>query len=63
MAPEPPTEVNPFMDPETAGEQSDDLQGMALSVGRDASLTMATDSLIVLGKLVTPFTKHLLCTY
>ncbi len=58
MAPESPTDINPFMDPETTGEHSGGLQGMALPVGRDASLTMATDSLIVLGSFVTPFTNH-----
>jgi hypothetical protein len=44
-----PVETDPFMDPAAAGEEPDDLDGITLPVGKNASLTLATDSLVVLG--------------
>lgn len=39
------------MDPATDGEEEpDEREGITLPVGKNASLTLATDSLIVLGR-------------
>lgn len=50
MASVPPVESDPFADPVIDGEQQDFARESTLTVGRNASLTLATDSLIVLGK-------------
>lgn len=41
---------DPFVDPASDGEEPDDIGDITLPVGRNASLTLGTDSLIVLGK-------------
>ena len=51
MASAPPVESDPFADPDIIEEQLDFARESTLTVGRNASLTLATDSLIVLGKL------------
>jgi hypothetical protein len=40
---------DPFADPTLVEEQRDFVGGSTLNVGRNASLTLGTDSLIVLG--------------
>ena len=40
---------NPFADPSTGGSQRESAEESTLIVGRNASLTLGTDSLIVLG--------------
>ena len=45
-----PIESDPFADPNVSGSQQDLGQDATLLVGRNASLTLGTDSLIVLGK-------------
>lgn len=42
--------ANPFADPDHNADNSEYDEGSTLPVGRDASLTLATDSLIVLGR-------------
>lgn len=49
MASVPPAESDPFADPDIVGEQQEFARESTLTVGRNASLTVATDSLIVLG--------------
>ena len=44
-----PTGSDPFEDPISVAEQSDFGEHSTLVVGRNASLTLGTDSLIVLG--------------
>ena len=44
------TDSNPFADPSVYEEQPHYVDDSTLSVGRNASLTLGTDSLIVLGK-------------
>jgi sphingosine kinase len=53
-APAPPS-GNPFADPVTSMDGADrpGLNHSSLSVGKNASLTLATDSLVVLGELCT----------
>lgn len=53
MAPSSVSGSDPFKDPVAQGAEGspDSVGGSTLTVGRDASLTLATDSLIVLGKL------------
>ena len=53
MAHEPSSESDPFADPDIAAEQQDFAVETTLAVGRNASLTLGTDSLIVLGILKT----------
>lgn len=43
------SDSDPFGDPISAAEDQDYIEGATLPVGRSASLTLATDSLIVLG--------------
>ena len=45
-------ESDPFADPSVSGSQHDVAQDATLIVGRNASLTLGTDSLIVLGRFV-----------
>ena len=40
---------DPFADPVHDEEENDSMDAWTLNVGRDASLTLATDSLIILG--------------
>ena len=40
---------DPFADPVHNGHDNDSMDAWTLNVGRDASLTLATDSLIILG--------------
>lgn len=42
-------ESNPFADPRQSGGGVGSIEGATLAVGRTASLTLGTDSLIVLG--------------
>ena len=42
--------ANPFADPDHNVDNTEYDEGSTLPVGRDASLTLATDSLIVLGR-------------
>ena len=49
MAPTSLTDSDPFVDPVTTANDHDYTEGWTLPVGRSASLTLATDSLIVLG--------------
>lgn len=49
MAPSSLAHSDPFVDPVQMVED-DYVEGSTLPVGRDASLTLATDSLIVLGR-------------
>ena len=49
MAPTSSTNSDPFADPINAAGDPDYTEGWTLPVGRSASLTLATDSLIVLG--------------
>jgi len=58
MASSPPVESDPFADPGIVGEQQEFARESILTVGRNASLTLATDSLIVLG---TPTPSPVLC--
>ena len=51
MAPPSIADSDPFKDPIAPLEENDLGGGSTLVVGRDASLTLATDSLIVLGKM------------
>ena len=44
-----PTDSDPFEDPVSVEEQSNFGEDSTLIVGRNASLTLGTDSLIVLG--------------
>ena len=46
-------ESDPFADPSVSGSQHDLAQDATLIVGRNASLTLGTDSLIVLGRFST----------
>ncbi|KAI9881046.1 MAG: sphinganine kinase lcb4 [Pleopsidium flavum] len=48
MATELPTDSDPFVDPDIVEEQQDFARESTLAVGRNASLTLGTDSLIVL---------------
>lgn len=48
-------ENDPFVDPASDGEEPDDIEEITLPVGRNASLTLGTDSLIVLGRSSFPF--------
>lgn len=50
MAQVSPIENDPFKDPVTDGEEPDEIEEITLPVGRNASLTLGTDSLIVLGR-------------
>ena len=50
MASAPPVESDPFADPDMAEGQQDFARESTLTVGRNVSLTLATDSLIVLGR-------------
>ena len=43
-------DTDPFVDPIPASEDGTYVEGSTLAVGRSASLTLATDSLIVLGQ-------------
>lgn len=47
-------ESDPFADPTHASENYEYAEASTLPVGRNASLTLATDSLIVLGTLSLP---------
>ncbi len=49
MAPTTKRGADPFADPDHISDDTDYDEGSTLPVGRDASLTLATDSLIVLG--------------
>ena len=49
MAPPSLTGSDPFVDPVNVASVDDYIEGWTLAVGRSASLTLATDSLIVLG--------------
>ena len=49
MAPTSLTGSDPFVDPVNVAGVDDYIEGWTLPVGRSASLTLATDSLIVLG--------------
>ncbi len=50
MAPTSLADSDPFVDPvNAASDHNNYTEGWTLSVGRSASLTLATDSLIVLG--------------
>lgn len=49
MAPASSVDSDPFADPDNAAGDHDYTEGWTLPVGRSASLTLATDSLIVLG--------------
>lgn len=49
MAPTSSTDTDPFADPDNVPGDHDYTEGWTLPVGRSASLTLATDSLIVLG--------------
>ena len=55
---------NPFADPAASSSTVNTSQlgseDATLPVGRNASLTLGTDSLIVLGKLCAPFGKTIL---
>lgn len=51
MAPPSISDSNPFSDPVEQVGGNDSLEDSVLVVGRDASLTLATDSLIVLGTI------------
>ncbi len=51
MATAPLTDSDPFADPDIVGEQREFARESTLAVGRNASLTLGTDSLIVLGTL------------
>ena len=50
MAPTTIPGADPFADPDHVSDSTEYEEGSTLPVGRDASLTLATDSLIVLGK-------------
>ena len=50
MAPTTIPSANPFADPDQIADNTEYDEGSTLPVGRDASLTLATDSLIVLGR-------------
>ena len=50
MAPKIIPGANPFVDPDHISDNTEYDEGSTLPVGRDASLTLATDSLIVLGR-------------
>lgn len=50
MGKAPPVESDPFADPDIVGEQEESTMESTLAVGRNATLTLATDSLIVLGR-------------
>ena len=50
MAPTTIPGANPFADPDHISDNPEYDEGSTLPVGRDASLTLATDSLIVLGR-------------
>ena len=50
MAPSSVAGNDPFADPERVSADRDYAEASTLPVGRNASLTLATDSLIVLGK-------------
>ena len=49
MAPNPLADSDPFVDPVNAANDLEYAEAWTLPVGRSASLTLATDSLIVLG--------------
>ena len=50
---------DPFVDPASDGEEPDDIEEITLPVGRNASLTLGTDSLIVLGRwFLIPLLSH-----
>ena len=49
MAPTSIADSDPFVDSVTTASDRDYTEGWTLPVGRSASLTLATDSLIVLG--------------
>lgn len=49
MAPTSIGDSDPFVDPVNTASDHDYTEAWTLPVGRDASLTLATDSLIVLG--------------
>jgi len=51
MAPSSVADSDPFKDPILPEAEHDSVGDSTLLVGRDASLTLATDSLIVLGRL------------
>lgn len=48
---------DPFADPIQAAEDGSYLEASTLAVGRSASLTLATDSLIILGTLPSSTAK------
>ncbi len=60
MAPSSIAESDPFKDPIVPATERDFVGDSTLSVGRDASLTLATDSLIVLGRptFVTSYSSY-----
>lgn len=45
---------DPFKDPPVTNDPREDVEESTLVVGREASLTLGTDSLIVLGKSAEP---------
>ena len=49
--------ADPFADPSVNSSQRDLIDDSTLEVGRNASLTLGTDSLIVLGMLASPDTS------
>lgn len=49
------TDSNPFADPSIGEEQERLVENATLSVGRNASLTLGTDSLIVLGRAASTY--------
>lgn len=50
MAPSSVADSDPFADPHQISGDPEYVEASTLPVGRDASLTLATDSLIVLGR-------------
>lgn len=55
MAPMSVVDSDPFVDPANAAAGHDYTEAWTLPVGRSASLTLATDSLIVLGMQDLPY--------
>ena len=54
------TDSNPFADPSIHENQRDLAEESTLTVGRNASLTLGTDSLIVLGQSYSAYLLPLL---
>lgn len=58
MAPTSLAASDPFVDPINAASDHDYAEAWTLPVGRSASLTLATDSLIVLGMHELPYLSY-----